>query len=390
MPSRRRFRWSVGVNEFDMAQWQDAKNAEIDRLESIYRTMLQDAKVEIIEGTAEILEPHHVRVGNREMTCERLLIATGGRPAHAPIPGLENAITSDDILNLRLVPRRLAIIGAGYVGIEFASMFARLGSEVSVFFRSEHPLSRFDQDLRERLSGALAQAGVGLFAKTHLESIAKKDQGYLIRTATGEERVFDAVLNATGRIPNTDNLGLEKIGVELTPTKAISVNHYSETSVPGVYAIGDVTNRKKLTPVAIAEGRAFADTVFGAMDVPFHDDQVATAVFTEPAVGTVGLSEECAAARGPITVYASEFRPMAVAFAKRQEYSYIKLVVDAATDRVLGIHMIGPDAPEIIQSLAVSLRAGVTKRHFDQTLAVHPTTAEEVVLMHEPARGVPA
>lgn len=380
------FGWSVGTAEFAMDHWQDAKTAEIDRLDSVYRNLLLDSKVEVICGAAEILGPKRVRVGSNELTCERLLIATGGRPAHAPIPGIENALTSDDILNLHVVPKRLAIIGAGYIGIEFASMFARLGSKVSIFFRDDHPLRGFDQDLRVRLSAALKQAGVQLFALTQAESISQTEAGYLLRLPGGKEMPLDAVLNATGRIPNTDKFGLENIGLELSSAKTIAVNPYSETSVPGVYAVGDVTNRKKLTPVAIAEGRAFADTVFGGLDIPFYDDQVASAVFTDPAIGSVGLTEAQAAEKGPIAVYATQFRPMVVAFAKRNDYSYIKLVVDAQTDRVLGIHMIGPDAPEIIQSLAVSLRAGVTKRQFDQTIAVHPTTAEEFVLMHEPVR----
>jgi glutathione reductase (NADPH) len=384
------FGWSVGTTEFDMGQWQDAKMAEIDRLELIYREMLQESGVEVITGVAEILAPNRIRVEEREITCERLLIATGGRPAHAPISGLESALTSDDILDLRVVPKRLAIIGAGYIGVEFASIFSRLGSEVSVFFRSEHPLGGFDHDLRIRLSAALEQAGVQLFAKTELDSIVKRNNDYLLRASDNEEMVFDAILNATGRIPNTDHLGLENIGMTLTAARTIPVNHYSETAVSGVYAVGDVTTRKKLTPVAIAEGRAFADTVFGGLDLPFYDDQVATAVFTSPSIGSIGLTEAEAAECGPTVIYAAQFRPMAIAFAKRKEYSYIKLVVDAETDRVLGVHMIGHDAPEIIQSLAVSMRAGVTKRQFDQTIAVHPTVAEEFVLMYEPARRYPA
>jgi glutathione reductase (NADPH) len=384
------FGWSIGASQFKMYQWQDAKAEELDRLESIYRNMLHDAKVEVIEGTAEILDPKRVRAGQCEITAERLLIATGGRPAHAPIPGLESALTSDDILNIREVPKRLAVIGAGYIGVEFASIFAKLGSEVSLFFRSDHPLRGFDQDLRIRLSAALEQAGVQLFALTHIESLVRTERDYRLLINGGEQLSFDTVLNATGRLPNTDNLGLENLGLDLTARRTIPVNAYSETPVSGIYAVGDVTNRKNLTPVAIAEGRAFADTVFGGLDIPFHDDQVATAVFTNPAIGTIGLTEEQAAQRGPILVYASQFRPMATAFAKSKEYSYMKLVVDAETDEVLGIHMLGPEAPEIIQSLAVSLRANATKRHFDQTVAVHPTIAEEFVLMHEPVRRIPA
>jgi glutathione reductase (NADPH) len=383
------FGWSVGAAQFSMSDWQDAKTVELQRLESVYHDMLQNANVEIIRDIAEIISPKRVRVGDRELSCDRLLIATGGRPATAAIPGLEHALTSDDVLNLRTVPKRLAVIGAGYIGMEFSSMFARLGSEVSIFFRGQHPLTGFDQDLRIRLSQALEQAGVQLFAQAEIASLARSKDDYLLRLKGGQPMPFDAVLNATGRIPNTDNLGLERIGLDLTANAAIPVNSYSETGIPGVYAIGDVTNRKNLTPVAIAEGRAFADTVFGGLDIAFHHDQIATAVFTDPAIGTVGLTEAEAAERGATVVYASQFRPMATAFAKRKDYSYMKLVVDAETDRVLGIHMIGPDAPEIIQSLAVSLRAGATKRQFDQTVAVHPTTAEEFVLMHEPVRRIP-
>lgn len=380
------FGWTVGAMQFSMSDWQDAKTAELERLQSVYRDMLQNAKVDIIKGAADIISPQRVRVSDRELTCDHLLIATGGRPAVAAIPGLEKALTSDDVLNLRTIPKRLAVIGAGYIGMEFASMFAKLGSEVSVFFRGEHPLKGFDRDLRIRLSQALEQAGLQLFARAEIESIDQNEDGYLLNAKGAQPMPFDAILNATGRVPNTGNLGLERIGLDLTAEAAILVNNYSEARIKGVYAIGDVTNRKNLTPVAIAEGRAFADTVFGGLDVPFHHDQVATAVFTDPSIGAVGLTEAQAAEQGAIIVYASQFRPMATAFASRKEYSYMKLVVDAQSDRVLGVHMIGPDAPEIIQSLAVSLRAEATKRQFDQTVAVHPTVAEEFVLMHEPTR----
>jgi glutathione reductase (NADPH) len=265
---------------------------------------------------------------------------------------------------------------------------ARIGSNVSVYFRSDYPLSGFDGELRGRLRAALEQAGVQFFPRSEIERLIKTDNGYALRAREDEERRFDAVLNATGRIPNTDNLGLENAGVTLTPKGTIPVNSYSATAVPAVYAVGDVTDRKNLTPVAIAEGRAFADTVFGGLNVPFSSDKVATAVFTDPPVGTIGLTEAQASLRGSVVIYETQFRPMAVAFAKRQEYSYMKLVVDADTDEVLGIHMLGPDAPEIIQSLAVAVQAGVTKKQFDETVAVHPTTAEEFVLMSKPARRI--
>lgn len=382
------FGWRIGTGSFDMVKWHDAKSAELDRLEIIYRTMLDEAKVQVFQGNAEIRGPKNVRVGNAELSCERLLIATGGRPATVQIAGLELAGTSDDILDLRTVPKRLAVVGAGYIGIEFASMFSRLGSKVSVYYRDAHPLRGFDDDLRTRLSAALTLTGVHLNPGVLPERIVYNDKGYVIHAPGREAENFDFVLNATGRLPNSHGLGLEKIGIELTPVGAIPVNNYSETAVPGVFAVGDVTNRVNLTPVAIAEGRAFADTVFGAIATPANHDQVSSAVFTDPPIGTVGLTERQAARQGAVHIFETGFRPMRTAFAQRDDRAYTKLVVDANNDRVLGIHMLGPDAPEIVQSLAVALRAGASKRHFDQTVAVHPTIAEEFVLMRSPARTI--
>jgi glutathione reductase (NADPH) len=378
--------WSAGTPRFNMATWQDAKTAELERLESVYETMLRNADVTIIRGSATIAGAGEVRVGEQLLRCSHLLIATGGRPSTAPVPGLDTALTSDDILQLRNVPERLAVVGGGYIGMEFASMFARLGSEVSIFFRAHAPLSGFDEDLRTRLQHAMQHAGISMFDQTMPQSVARDGSGYLLRMQDGEAMRFDAVLNATGRTPNTAHLGLENIGLELTAAGAIPVDSYSQTRLPGVYAIGDVTNRVNLTPVAIAEGRAFADTVFGGQDLPFFHDQVATAVFTDPPIGTIGLGEGQANARGPTTVYETQFKPMLTAFAGRDNRSYMKLVTDSDTRKVIGIHMIGPDAPEIIQSLAVAMRAGVTKQEFDRTIAVHPTAAEEFVLMREPVR----
>lgn len=380
------FGWTTGATSFDMSKWQDAKSAELDRLEAIYRSMLDEAQVQVFHGTAEVIGPKNVRVGDIELACERLLIATGGRPATISIPGLQFAGTSDDILDLRSVPKRLAVVGAGYIGIEFASMFARLGSEVSVFYRDTHPLRGFDDDLRVRLADALTLAGIRLYPGILPENIVRRGEGYILSASGREAENFDFVLNATGRLPNALHLGLQKIGIDLTAVGAIPVNNYSETAVPGVFAVGDVTNRVNLTPVAIAEGRAFADTVYGAIDTPVSHDQVCSAVFTDPSIGTVGLTERQAVGQRAVHIFETSFRPMHTAFAQRNDRAYIKLVVDAQNDRVLGIHMLGPDAPEIVQSLAVALRTGATKRQFDQTVAVHPTIAEEFVLMRKPAR----
>lgn len=382
----RAFGWSAGEPRFNMAHWQKAKATELQRLEEVYRGMLDHADVEIVHGQGTVASGGVVVAGERRLHYKHLLIATGGCPTTAPIQGLEAALTSDALLDLQVLPQRLAVIGSGYIGMEFASMFARLGSEVSVLFRAYLPLKGFDHDLRLRLHQALEDAGLHLFPETQAQSITRTRDGYEILLGDGRRMTFDVVLNATGRSPNAAHLGLENIALPLLDSGAIAVDQYSRTEVPGVYAIGDVTDRLNLTPVAIAEGRAFADTVFGGMDMSFDHAQVATAVFTDPPIGSVGLTEEQAAARGATTIYETQFKPMLTAFAGVDTRSYMKLVVDSSTDKVLGIHMLGPDAPEIIQSLAVTLRAGATKRDFDQTAAVHPTAAEEFVLMREPTR----
>lgn len=384
----RAYGWPVENKDFQMSAWQDGKVAELDRLEAIYRSTLEKSGVNIVSGKARIINPHCVMVGGQEITCKTLLIATGSRPVTAPVAGLESAWTSEDVLNLRAVPKKIAVIGAGYIGVEFASMFAKLGSDVSIVFRSKQPLKGLDLDLSQRLGAVLQQEGVKLYPETSLDAVEKTKDGYRLHTGNHQQLACDAILNATGRVPNTENLGLLDIGISLDQKGAILVNPYSQTSVPGVHAIGDVTSRINLTPLAIAQGRAFSETVFGGIDVPYIEDQVPTAIFTGTPIATVGLTEEQAAAQGEVLIYEHDFRTMLTAFAGREERTYIKLVVDARTDRVLGIHMVGADAPEIIQSLAVALRANATKRHFDQTYAVHPTVAEEFVLLRKPVRRI--
>jgi glutathione reductase (NADPH) len=369
-----------------MPRWADAKKREIDRLEKIYDDMLVNAGVETVRGRGRLVSANEVDVGGRRLAAPRLLVATGGAPSADAFPGLAAAMTSNDVLDLREVPASLLVIGGGYIAVEFASILAGLGAKVTLAFRDTHPLRGFDHDLRTRLADALAGRGITLAGGVGLRALARGDQGFELQRADGSTLVADAALNATGRRPNTAGLGLSDAGVQLDARGALTVDLDSRTTASGIWAIGDVTNRVNLTPVAIAEGRAFADTEFGRRPVRVDHRTVASAVFTEPPIATVGLTETAAALQGPVDVYESDFRPMKTAFAGGAARSYMKLVVDSLSDRVLGIHMIGADAPEIVQSLAVAMTCGATKRDFDRTLAVHPTAAEEFVLMREPAR----
>lgn len=378
--------WTGVGGRFEMARWADAKAAETARLEAIYRRLLADSGVELVQGRAQLLAPGRVRIGERELRAARVLIATGGTPAHDALPGLALAMSSNEVLDLRELPATLLVIGAGYIAVEFASILAGLGSRVTLAYRGELPLRGFDTDLRQRLALALQERGISLAPGVGLTSLERDGQGFVLRRADGSSLRAEAALNATGRHPNTQGLGLEALGVALTDSGAIAVDADSRASVAGLWAIGDVTHRVNLTPVAIAEGRAFADTEFGRRPARVDHRTVASAVFSDPPIATVGLNEAEAAALGPVDVYESAFRPMKTAFAGSEARSYMKLVVDGLNDRVLGVQMIGADAPEIVQSLAVALTAGATKRDFDRTLAVHPTAAEEFVLMREPVR----
>jgi glutathione reductase (NADPH) len=386
--------WSVpaGGIAFDMARWQAAKSAETARLESVYRTLLAQSGVEIVEGHGRFVDAHTIAVGERRISARHILIATGASPVRDEIPGTEHCPTSDDLLDLTALPERAAMIGGGYIAVEFASMLARLGVKVSLLYRDRLPLRSFDEDLRMRLADALTEAGVKLMPG---EAPLRVDGGpgaWQLALPNGATLQVPWVLNATGRRPNTEGLGLEAIGVATDSRRAVRVDAMCHSSLPHILAIGDVTNRKNLTPVAIAEGRAAADRLFGGRpDACVDLHRVATAVFTLPPIATIGPSEADLADAGiAMRVYEADFKPMRHTFSGRGERCYMKLLVDDATDRVLSVHMIGADAPEIVQSLAVAITAGATKAQFDATVAVHPTAAEEFVLMRNPVRRVPA
>ncbi|MDX1668141.1 MAG: glutathione-disulfide reductase [Limnobacter sp.] len=379
--------WHIEQARFDMNAWQDAKTREIERLEGIYGRMLDNSGVEFVPGYGQIVSPHEVKVGDRILTTRRILIATGGRPSHSAFNGLDQLPTSDNILDLREVPKRLGVIGAGYIALEFACILKSLGAQVDVFYRGEKPLRGFDSDIQERLEKAMIQNGIHLHPSTEFIRATKQGNGYQLVTGK-QTHEFDFLLNATGREPNTRDLGLENIGLKTDAKGAIPVDEFSQTAVPGVFAIGDVTNQVNLTPVAIAQGRALAENEFNSGSVKVDLSKVPTAVFTNPNIGIVGLTEEQAAQRGPTVVFETEFRPMRISFSGGEQRMYMKLLVDKATDEVLGAHVLGEDAAEMIQILGVTLTAGVTKKQFDQTISVHPTSAEEWVLLRESSREV--
>jgi glutathione reductase (NADPH) len=382
------FGWTQVQGRFEMARWADAKKREIARLERIYDDTLVNSGVELVRGWARVRSRCEVEVGGRVLRAPRLLVATGSAPAADAIPGLEAAMTSNDVLDLREVPESLLVVGGGYIACEFASILAGLGANVTLAFRDRYPLRGFDDELRGRLALALGERGLTIACGVPLERLEREAEGFALVRSDGSVLRAKAALNATGRRPNTAGLGLEAAGVALGALGAVMVDADSRSSCPTIWAVGDVTDRKNLTPVAIAEARAFADTEFGKAPRRVDHRTVASAVFTEPPIGTVGLTEAQAALRGPVDVYAADFRPMRTAFTGGSARTFMKLVVDGLDDRVLGVQMIGPDAPEIVQSLAVAITSGATKRDFDQTVAVHPTAAEEFMLMRAPVRRV--
>lgn len=381
--------WAFENAHFEMPRWAAAKAAETARLEGIYRQMLAAAGVELVEGYAKLEGPQRVRVGERVITARHVLVATGGSPVRDSIPGIEACATSDELLDLQTLPAACAVIGGGYIAVEFASMLARLGSKVTLYFRDRLPLRGFDEMLRSAAAAELQAAGVELHPGRVPTRVTRSASGFLLQFGDERMREFPWVLNATGRRPNTAGMNLGSAGIELGAAGAVRVNAALQTTAPNHHAIGDVTNRRNLTPVAIAEGRALADSLFGGQPREVDLSLVASAVFMLPPMASVGPTEtEAVAAGHTVKVFETDFRPMKQAFIGGTERTRMKLLADATSDRVLAVHMVGADAPEIVQSLAVALTAGATKAHFDRTIAMHPTAAEEFVLMREPARTV--
>jgi glutathione reductase (NADPH) len=382
----RGFGWTLEGAHFDWSRFRAARDAEIARLEAGYRDRLVKAGVAIHPSRAVVADAHRVRLADgREVTASHILVATGGWPALPDVPGAGLGITSNEIFELTEQPRSVAIIGGGYIACEFAGILNGLGTEVRQIYRGTQILRGFDDEVRTHVSDAMRARGITLELGRDVVRVEEADGRRRIVLTNGECHVVDAVIFATGRRPNTEGLGLEAAGVRLGEKGEVVVGDWSQTSVPSIYAVGDVTGRIALTPVAIREGQAFARTVFAAEPTRVDHSLVATAIFTQPEIGTVGLSEAAAREKGPVEIVRTSFRPMLNILARRDERMLMKLVLEAGSQRVLGVHIVGHAAGEMIQLAAIAVGMGATKADFDRTIAVHPTAAEELVTLPAPA-----
>jgi glutathione reductase (NADPH) len=379
------FGWSVGEPEFSWPRLIANKNVEIARLEAVYVGLLEKAGVAILRGTARIVDAHAVEVDGRRITAKYILVATGARPTLPHVPGVEHAITSNEAFELPALPRRILIVGGSYIAVEFAGIFNGLGSQVTLSYRGAQILRGFDDDVRHHLAAEMAKKGIRILLHSAVERIERRSDALVARFAPDGATVeCDAVMVATGRVPNTRDLGLEEAGADLGENGEVIVDKFSASTAPSVYAVGDVTDRVNLTPVAIREGHSVALTLFGGSPTPIDHLDVPTAVFSQPPVGTVGLTEGDAKERfAEVEIYQTVFRPLKATLSGRDERTLMKLVVDAASQRVVGAHMVGPDAPEVIQGVGIAVKAGLTKADFDATVGIHPTAAEEFVTLRE-------
>jgi glutathione reductase (NADPH) len=381
----RGYGWSSAHSTIDWSKMIAVVNQEVDRLNGVYQRMLDNSKVEVFPNHAKLLDSHTVEVGEQKITADKILIAVGGHPVKPPIPGIENTIVSDDMFHLKEQPKRVIVIGGGYIGVEFACIMHGLGSQVTQIIRQDLILRGFDRDLRSEIQEAMIRHGITILNKSQPIALEKTVEGINIMVKGKSEpiAIADAVtLAATGRMASLENLGLENAGVKVK-LSAITVDQYSCTSVPNIFAVGDCTNRINLTPVAINEGRAFADTEFGGKPRIMSHENVPSAVFSNPEAATVGLTEEKARTKygDAVKIYRSKFRPLYHTLTGREEKTMMKLVVDQTTDRVLGAHMVGENAAEIIQGVAIALKMGAKKADFDATVGIHPSAAEEFVTM---------
>jgi glutathione reductase (NADPH) len=383
------FGWSIPPATFDWATLVAAKEKEITRLEAAYTTTQDKAGVTIVKSRAVLEDAHTVRLlaDDRRITAKHILIATGGRPnLPADLPGVEHAITSNEVFDLPTFPKRIVIAGGGYIAVEFAGLFAGLGSEVTLIYRGDQILRGFDDELRTRLRAAYESRGIRFVFNDAFSRIETTSTGLTAHTRGGLALEADQVMFAIGRSPNVEGLGLDKAGVALGAGGAIAVDAASRTNVPHIHAVGDVTNRVNLTPVAIREGHAVADTVFGGKPWTVDHADIATAVFSTPEIGTVGLTEAEAKARfKAVNIFRTDFRPMKATLSGRSDRTFMKIIVDAETDRVLGVHILGDEAGEMAQLLGIAVKMRATKADFDATMAVHPTAAEELVTMRTPS-----
>ncbi len=379
--------WDVKVGPFDWTKFSTKLHAELDRLEAVYRKLLGNSDVRIFDARATLKDAHSIMLSTgEEVSAKHILVATGGHPTKPEIAGADMAITSNEIFSLPEMPKKMLIVGGGYIASEFAGILNGLGVEVTQFYRGVQILRGFDEEARGLIADGMIEKGVNLHLGTNVVEMRREGTGIHVTATNGDEHTFDQVMFATGRHANTDGLGLEDIGVKLGRGGEILVDDYSQTAVPSIYAVGDVTNRVNLTPVAIREGMAFVETVFkGNLTKPDHD-LIPSAVFTQPEFGTVGLTEEQGRAQEPIEVYATSFKPMNHSFAGRADRVLMKLIVSQKTRKVLGCHIVADHAGELIQLVGIAVKMGATKEDFDRTVAVHPTISEELVTMKEPVR----
>ena len=380
------FGWQIKRGPHDWAKLIAAKDKEIARLNGIYKRLLDNAGVTSFEARATFIDAHTLDVGGKRVTAETIVIATGGHPERLGIPGAELGIISDDAFYLPTMPKRVAVVGSGYIAVEFAGIFAGLGAHVDLVYRAPLPLRGFDGDLREALAEALVAQGIALHPGSNPAKLEAHRDERVLTMRDGTSVTTDLVFFATGRVPAVKGMGLESAGVKLDANGAVMVDEAMRTSQPNIYAIGDVTDRLNLTPFAIAEGHALADTLFGKNPRGVSPHNVPTAVFSTPPIATCGLTEEQAAELGPIDVYVSKFTPMRHTLSGRARKSVLKLVVDQASQKVVGAHMLGEDAPEIMQGLAIAIVMGATKADFDRTIGIHPTAAEEFVTLRTRTR----
>ena len=382
------FGWSTDNVEFDWATLRDNKTREIERLNGVYQNILTGAGVEIIHGRGVLKGPHEVAVGDKIYTAERILLATGGKPVVPDIPGAEHIITSDDAFYLESFPESVLVLGGGYIAVEFAGIFNGLGAETRLLYRGPLFLRGFDSEVRQVVADELAKKGVDVSFNINIESVEKLASGKLkVSLTNGTTTTVDCVMSAIGRRPRFEALGLDEVGVKLDANGKIAVDDQFQSSLPSIYAIGDIIDGPELTPVALAEGMVLARNLYGGQSLTVDYNDIATAVFCQPNIGTVGLTEDQVQESGrPANVFTTQFRHMKHSLGDIQEKTFMKLLIDAETDRVLGAHMVGSDAGEVIQGIAVAMKAGATKADFDATIGIHPTAAEEFVTMRESTR----
>ena len=381
--------WKVGEARFSWPRLIENKDREIDRLNQVYLGLLENSGVKLFPVHGKLLNSHQVQLGDDIVSAEKILIATGARPWKPEIPGVEHSITSDEAFHLKSLPESVVVIGGGFIACEFAGIFKGLGSKVVQIYRGEQILRGFDHDVQNTLAAEMQKKGIEIRLKLNVIELIRQADGLItLKLDDGSEIQADTVMFATGRVPNVRGLGLQDAGVDVLPGGMIPVNEYSQTNLQNVFAVGDVTNRVNLTPVALMEGHAFADSEFGGNPRPVNHSFIPSAVFSHPPVATVGFTEKDAAIHyGQLDVYKSVFTPMKHTLSGRQEKTMMKLLVQTSTDKVVGLHVVGMDAPEIVQGFAVAIKSGLTKKQFDLTTGIHPTAAEELVTMRVPVQG---